>query len=83
MADKNTIEDRLINEVALILSQDPSGIKPDIPLHELGLDSLSFVEILVFIEKAFGFKLMESGLKREDFRTVRSLSSYISRLQNR
>ena len=83
MADKNTIEDRLINEVALILSQDPSGIKPDIPLHELGLDSLGFVEILVFIEKAFGFKLMESSLKRENFRTIHSLASYISRLQNR
>lgn len=83
MADKNTTEDRLINEVALILSQDPSGIKPDVPLHDLGLDSLSFMEILVFIEKTFGLKLMESGLKREDFRTIHSLTSYISRLQNR
>ena len=46
-------------------------------MHELGVDSLSFVELLVFIEKTFNIKLMESGLTREDFRTIHSLASSI------
>ncbi len=71
------IENILTQEIATILSVDPSTIIRDIPMHELGVDSLSFVELLVFIEKTFNIKLMESGLTREDFRTIRSLASSI------
>jgi acyl carrier protein len=74
------IENILAQEIATIISVDPSRVIPDIPLHELGIDSLSFVEILVFIEKTFNIKLMESGLTREDFRTIHSLASYISQM---
>lgn len=71
------IEEKIINQIALILSIDRGKIKLDVPLHTLGVDSLSFVEILVFIEKEFKIKLMESGLTREDFKTIRSLSTRI------
>jgi len=74
------IEESLIREVAAILSRDPGSIEPEIPLHEMGLDSLGFVELLVVIEKRFKIKLMESGLTRNDFRTIRSLSSKIGAL---
>jgi len=71
------IENILAQEIATILSVDPSTIIRDISMHEMGIDSLSFVELLVFIEKTFNIKLMESGLTREDFRTIRSLASSI------
>lgn len=71
------IENILSQEIATILSVDSSKVIPDTPLHEMGIDSLSFVELLVFIEKTFNIKLMESGLTREDFRTIRSLASSI------
>lgn len=71
------IEESLIREVAAILLRDPGSVGPEAPLHEMGLDSLGFVELLVVIEKKFGIKLMESGLTRNDFRTIRSLSSKI------
>ncbi len=74
------IEEILIKEVAAILSVDPGSIKPEIPLHEMGLDSLGFVELLVGIEKKLKLKLMESGLTRSDFRTIRSLSAKIGAL---
>jgi len=79
--DPKCIEDTLISEVASILSQEPTEIAPDAPLHTLGLDSLGFVELLVFIEKTFGLALMELGLSREDFQTIRSLAACIHRLQ--
>ena len=80
MDEKNLkkIENILAQEIATILSVDPSTVIKDIPMHEMGIDSLSFVELLVFIEKTFNIKLMESGLTSEDFRTIRSLASSIS-----
>ena len=71
------IEKTLIGEIATILSRDPAAIRPDLPLHGLGMDSMSFVEILVFIEKTFDLKLIESGLTREDFQTVQALARRI------
>jgi len=80
MAIEN-IEERLIEEISVILSIDPSMIIPDTQLHSLGLDSLRFVELLVFIEKKFNVNLMESGLTREDFRTIRSLATCINKMR--
>lgn len=76
-----TIEELLIREVGAILSRDPDSIEPEKPLHEMGIDSLGFVELLVLIEKKFKIKLMESGLTRDDFRTIRSLSSKIGDME--
>jgi acyl carrier protein len=76
----NEIEAKLVTQISAILSCTPSMIKPDAQLHTLGVDSLSFVEILVFIEKEFKIKLMESGLTREDFRSVHSLAECISKI---
>ena len=77
----NEIEEILIREVAAILSVGPSKIAPDSPLHELGVDSLSFVELLVVIEKTFNLKLMETSLTKEDFQTIRSLASCINKMR--
>lgn len=72
-------ENKLIREIATILCVEPSTIRPDISLPALGLDSMGFVELLVFIEKTFNLRLMESGLAREDFETVRALAARISK----
>lgn len=72
------IENILIDEIATILAIDTKGIKPDVPLADLGLDSLSFVELLVAIEKKFGINLMESGLSKKDFESINSLVQRIN-----
>ena len=74
-----TVEQRLIEEIATILCKDAATIKPDVPLPVLGLDSMGFVELLVFIEKAFHLRLIESGLTREDFETIHALACRISK----
>ena len=75
------IQARLTQELAVILSVEPSILKPDLPLHTLGVDSMSFVELLVFIEKAFNLRLIESGLTREDFKTLHALAQCIGAKQ--
>lgn len=71
------IEQQLTEQIALVISVEPDAVKPDAVLHNLGIDSMGFVEILVFIEKQFGLKLIETGLKKEDFQTARSLAKRI------
>ena len=72
------VEQKLIQEVATILVVEPATITPDAPLHTLGVDSISFVELLVFIEKTFGLALIDAGLTRKDFETLRALARCIS-----
>jgi acyl carrier protein len=73
------IENKLIEGISSITNRDASQIAADKPFHDLGIDSLGFVEILVFIEKTFMLKLIASDLTKEDFATIHSLASYISR----
>ena len=75
----NEIEKILISEVAGILAVNDDDVGVDVPLHDLGIDSLGFVELLVAVEKRFELKLIETGLTREDFETIRSLSQCILR----
>lgn len=72
------IEKELIDEIAMILGVEHDRVKPEDYLHELGVDSLGLVEILVFIERSYSVNLMESGLTREDFQTIRSLARRIA-----
>ncbi len=71
------IEDKLMRCIASIKSIDRTSVAPDTPFHELGIDSLGFVELLVFIEKTFNLQLIDSGLNRKDFENVHSLASLI------
>jgi acyl carrier protein len=71
------IEGTLLEGIASILSADKASLAADQPFHELGIDSLGFVEILVFIEKTFKLQLIQSDLTKKDFETVRSLASFI------
>jgi acyl carrier protein len=80
-SSEKQIENKLVQRVAAILSLEACKVKPEAQLHKLGMDSLSFVELLVFIEQEFKIKLMESGLTREDFRTIRSLAQRIGKVK--
>ncbi len=71
------IQNTLTQGIASILSKDESSIAVDIPIHKLGIDSLGFLEILVFIEKTFKLQLIESRLDKEDFETIHALASFI------
>jgi acyl carrier protein len=75
---KEEIEDKLKQGIATITSRDKSSIAVETPLHEMGIDSLSFVEILVFIEKTFNLRLIELDLTKKDLETVHALSSLIA-----
>lgn len=72
------IESKLTEGIAAITGRTPAEIAVDRPFHDLGIDSLGFVEILVFIEKGFNLQLIAADLTRKDFENVRSLAAYIA-----
>ena len=73
------IEKTLIQGISSITNKPASELAPDKPFHDLGVDSLGFVEILVFIEKTFKLQLIATDLTRNDFETIRSLATFLSR----
>jgi acyl carrier protein len=73
------IEAALSRGISTIANRDVSEFTPDRPFHDLGVDSLGFVEILVFIEKTFKLELIGSDLTKNDFATVRTLAAFIDR----
>lgn len=75
---KIEIEKELISGISEIMSIPGDLVAADKPFKELGLDSLGFVELLVFIEKTFSISLVETDLTKKDFETIDSLASFLS-----
>ena len=68
---------KLRTHVALLVGADAAHVAMDQPLHLLGLDSMGFVDLLVFIEKQFGLSLLSSKLNQEDFASLSALTQRI------
>ena len=72
----------LADEVSIILGIPKEKVKGDVPLNDLGFDSLSFVEVLVAIENKCSILLMETELNKNDFRTIDALADRIYAVKN-
>ncbi len=68
---------RLSHELETIIGRPVADGDEKRPLHELGVDSLGLVELLVVIEKEFGLSLMEAGLSADHFRSLERLATAI------
>ncbi len=75
------VADALRQELAVVLNQPPAELAVDRPLHEIGVDSIAFVELMVFIEKRFGISLLEAKLERKDIESLHAIASSVERLQ--
>jgi len=65
----------LIEEIEV----DEAQIRPDADLRkDLGIDSLDFVDIVVLVERNFGFKL-----KAEEMTEVRTLEQFYGYIQTK
>ena len=61
------------------LELDESKINPDARLKEdIGIDSLDFVDIVVIVEKKFGFKI-----KTEDMAKVKTFSQFCDYIESK
>ncbi len=74
-------QDALRQELAAVLNQPAAELALDRPLHEIGVDSIAFVELVVFIEKRFGVSLLDAQLERKDIESLHAIASSVERLQ--
>ena len=65
--NRNEIEEKVRNFLIEDLEIDEEKITPDALLKEdLGIDSLDFVDIVVSVERNFGFKIKPEEMKGVD-----------------
>jgi acyl carrier protein len=63
----------LQEEIASFLALEPSEIDPQMPLFEMGVDSLQTLQLLVLLERNFSIHMDESDLQH--FKTVHSIAT--------
>lgn len=69
---KTEIEEKVKEFLVEEFEIDESKLQPNATLKEdLGIDSLDFVDIVIIVNREFGFKI-----KGEDMKTVKTLSQF-------
>lgn len=73
------IEENINHFLIEELEVEEEKLKPEARLKEdLGIDSLDFVDIVVIVDKLFGFKI-----KPEEMKTVKTLSQFYDYIENK
>jgi len=62
----NQLEQEIINTIAEEAAVDKGEINLDSNLYDLGIDSLSSLEIVVALEKKYDIRISENRLKKID-----------------
>jgi len=78
--DPKLIAEELCRYARANLLQEGTNLDENTQLAEVGLDSFSLVELLLFAERRFGVSVPGSHLTRENVASLFSLTQCISRL---
>lgn len=77
--NRQEIEEKVREFLVDDLEVDESAIAPDASLKDdLGIDSLDFVDIVVIVEKKFGFKI-----KPEEMAGITTLSQFCDYIERK
>jgi len=75
---QQTLSDQLLTLVTSHLRTVPLDVDwTTVKLPDLGLDSMSAIELVLAIEDAFGTQFPEESLVRETFATIKSLETVV------
>ncbi len=61
------------------LVTDGIEVTPTTPLEQLGLDSFSLIEIILFVERQYHLQLPDEALTQENIFSSETLANYIHR----
>ncbi len=79
--DKQNTHDKVVVIIATKLSIDPSTVKSDATLQDLGADSLDLVEIIMKLEEQFGIEIDDA--KAETFKNVNDVVEYVHSIRTK
>lgn len=76
---RQEIEEKVKNFLVEELEFDEEKINPEARLKEdIGVDSLDFVDIVVIVEKTFGFKIVA-----EDMKTIKTFGQFCDYIEEK
>ena len=76
---RQEIEEKVKDFLVEELEFDAEKIKPEARLKEdIGVDSLDFVDIVVIVEKTFGFKIVA-----EDMKTIKTFGQFCDYIESK
>lgn len=76
--ETSTIQDSIIKFLKNNILEENVTINAQTILREIGVDSYSIVEIILFIERQFDYVVPDSLLKPENFATIESISNMLN-----
>ncbi len=76
--DLTNIENALIKFLKDNILDESVALNATQNLNDIGVDSYSIVEIVLFIERKFGFIIPDSELKPEHFKNVASIAKIVA-----
>jgi acyl carrier protein len=76
--DNNQIEADIIHFLEANILHENIKIPANKLLRELGIDSFSIVEIILFIERKYGSVIPDNQLLPENFKTVQAIAKLVS-----
>ena len=78
------VQDKILSIIAREAAMEPTEVRPDMTLEELGLDSLGLVEMIFAIEETFGvsvpFNANEPTQSEFDISSVGAIVRAVERL---
>lgn len=75
-----TIENEIIQFLEKNILSDGVKITANEELRKVSIDSFSIVEIILFIERKFGFVIPDEKLIPENFQTVNAIAKVVSEI---
>jgi acyl carrier protein len=75
------IEKDIIHFLDTNIVNEKCSIIVDQPLRDLGIDSFSIVEIILFIERKYGKVIPDEQLLPENFKTVQSIAQLVQSIE--
>ncbi len=73
-----TLETELCQFLSAEVLRTEQSVGPDDTLAELGVDSFSLMELVLFVERRFGVVLPMDRLTPENTRSIRTLSACVA-----
>ena len=77
--DQNSISESLCQFIQTNLVADGVSVVPNTSLTELGLDSFTIIEIVLFIERKYGLTLPDEALSQENIQSAHTLAGCVER----
>ena len=75
--DQNTICESLCGFIQSNLVADGVVVNGDTSLTQLGLDSFSIIEIVLFIERKYGLTLPDEALSQENIQSASTIAKCV------